>query len=106
MAARNGREEAVFYLLAKGFPVSPIDVEAAVWYGNPTIVQVFLEWDPFKYIRSFETVVNKENEKVLRMLLDPDLSRDDLLYKESLVEQAREQGLESMEKLLLEYFEG
>ncbi|KAK8057820.1 hypothetical protein PG996_011757 [Apiospora saccharicola] len=105
IAAESGREEAVVYLLGKGFPVSSSILEEAVQYGNPTIVQLCLDRAPVEPNFALEVAVQKEDNRVLRMLLDGDVGRADYWYKKILQEIAREQGLESMEKLLLEHWE-
>ncbi|KAK7918037.1 hypothetical protein PG985_009911 [Apiospora marii] len=105
-AARNGHEEAVIYLMGKGFRVSADVLEAAVEYGNRAIVQLLLERaPPVESTYALTVAVEKEDEKLLEMLLDACAGPVDIEYKGSVVGHSRDSGLESMEKLLLERWE-
>ncbi|KAK8108497.1 hypothetical protein PG984_014298 [Apiospora sp. TS-2023a] len=105
-AARHGRQEAVVYLLTKGWPVFHWALEAGVRYGSPAIVQLLLERAYcLMDTRMLTIAVEKENEKVLQMLLDARSAWDDAGWQEKLVAHARKLGLESMERLLLEHRE-
>ncbi|KAK7936700.1 protein kinase [Apiospora aurea] len=106
-AARHGQQETVVYLLDKGFPVLPAALEAAVRHGNPALVDLLLKRAGFVVTATgaLSIAVEKEDETVLRMLLEAGAKR--LLCsdcKEGLVAEARDQGLESMEKLLREHW--
>ncbi|KAK8076676.1 hypothetical protein PG994_003948 [Apiospora phragmitis] len=105
-AAQGGQAEAVGFFLEKGYPVRPGVLVAGVRHENPALVQLFLERSSFE-VTSTDTLaiaVRKEDDKVLRMLLDLGPARLDFGRKEGLVTYARRQGLESMEKLLLEHW--
>ncbi|KAK8022082.1 hypothetical protein PG993_012849 [Apiospora rasikravindrae] len=106
-AARDGRAGTVVYLLEKGVPVRRRALEAAVRYGNPALVNLLLKRSSFALTstHALAIAVEKEDDKVLGMLLEAGATR--LLCssrKEELVAEAREQGLESMEKLLREHW--
>ncbi|KAK1969124.1 hypothetical protein LY78DRAFT_630543 [Colletotrichum sublineola] len=106
--AEYGYADVMAYLLENGAHIGERSLEAASKHGNPDCVRILLEHgarDTFHPGSAFLESINRENEPVVRLLLEWGTIVDDCLWRQA-VDFAEKEGLTSMIKVLEEYRPG
>ncbi|KAI1745414.1 hypothetical protein F4680DRAFT_465380 [Xylaria scruposa] len=104
-AARNGRMDALVYLLRKGFPLRPGLPLSAAKSRNPDVMRVIIEAGTQQntYLEpgpALVTATERENDRVVRLLLRCEHVKINDEYKARALQRAEELGLESMAEML------
>ncbi|KAK8081082.1 hypothetical protein PG997_008900 [Apiospora hydei] len=106
MAAEYGHTEVVAFLLERGLEYDPASLSWAAGYGNADCVRFLLERGAADRTDSMDQAlvkaVKKENEPVVRLLLEWDNPPDKEAWQGAL-DAAEEQGLSSMISVLNGY---
>lgn len=104
--AECGHADILAYLLDTGAAdIGPCSLEAACRHGNPDVVKMLLDHgvkDGYKPGSALLASVQRENEAVVRLLLERDALLDQDQLRKAL-HAAEEEGILSMAKMLQEY---
>lgn len=102
-AARCGHEEALKYLIDKGFVFTQESLQATIQHGHRETVREGLRLagdGDYSLAEPLRIAVEKEDETVVRMLYKLDAPRLSAEDKAQALRKSRELGLESMTRLL------
>ncbi|KAI0861016.1 hypothetical protein F4860DRAFT_514380 [Xylaria cubensis] len=104
-AAKDGRIDALVYLLGKGIPLRPATPQLAARSRNPDVMRVAIEGGMQQNLNlefgpALLTATERENEQVVRLLLSCEHVRIDDESKARARRRAEELGLESMAEML------
>ncbi|KAF2964666.1 hypothetical protein GQX73_g8891 [Xylaria multiplex] len=105
-AARDGRIDALVYLLGKGMPLPTATPQFAARSRNPDIMRIIIEGDMqrnsnLEFGPALVTAIERENEQVVRLLLHCEHVRIDEESKAQAQRHAEELGLESMAEMIV-----
>lgn len=104
-AAAGGHMAILAYLLENGATIASRALEAASRHGNPGCVRLLLEhgaMDSFKPGSALLEAVKRENEPVVRQLMESAMTMDDSIKGQAL-DMAFEEGLVSISEVIREY---
>jgi hypothetical protein len=102
-AASQGHINALVWLLDRGWAPDVKCLEYAVSYGSPEVVRLLLDNTDatLSLANPLLIAVEKENEKVTRMLLSAESMQLDDEAKIQALRRAKEMGLDSMARMLM-----
>ncbi|TRX88602.1 hypothetical protein FHL15_010461 [Xylaria flabelliformis] len=105
-AAKDGRIDALVYLLSKGIPLRPATPHLAARSRNPDVMRVAVEGgmqqnSDLEFGPALLTATERENEQVVRLLLSCEHVRIDDESKTRARLRAETLGLESMVEMLV-----
>ncbi|TGJ80745.1 hypothetical protein E0Z10_g8021 [Xylaria hypoxylon] len=103
--AKDGRIDALVYLLGKRMPIRPAAPRFAARSRNPDVMRITIEGgmqqnSNLEFGPALVTATKRENEQVVRLLLRCEHVRIDDEYKAQARRRAEELGLESMTEML------
>ncbi|KAF4609458.1 hypothetical protein G7Y89_g15858 [Cudoniella acicularis] len=104
-AASRGHTSVIACLLENGVTITSRSLEAASRHGNPSCVKILLEHgaiDSFKPGSALLESIKRENELVLRQLIESGMRMNESLKEQALYITEKE-GLLSMSKIIQEY---